>query len=245
MQSLPAVRSVAFPQSVLSLFRLYRLDLSYNNLSGDVPLEVNGLTHLLTFRLEENQFSGNHLSGEVPKSFSGFPESVFSQNHALCGSPLQNCKSVTTNLKIPGSNGAIASPLMLGTNPTTVVVSSPSSLPSSATPTRSASIHHSETSKLSMVALIAIILGDVFVLVVVSLILYCYFWRSYATKMREGKRSKLLESEKIVYSSSPYPTKNGFDRGRMVFFEGVKRFELEELLRASAEMLGKGGFGTA
>lgn len=31
----------------------------------------------------------------------------------------------------------------------------------------------------------------------------------------------------------------------MVFFEGEKRFELEDLLRASAEMLGKGGFGTA
>ncbi|XP_018856550.1 probable leucine-rich repeat receptor-like protein kinase At1g68400 [Juglans regia] len=254
--------SGGFPQSVPSLFRLYRLDLSYNNLSGDVPLEVNGLTHLLTLRLEENQFSGsisrlslpnlqdlnvsgNHLSGEIPKSFSGFPESAFSQNHALCGSPLLNCKSVTTNPKIPGSNGAIASPLMPGTNPTTVVASSPSSLPSSATPTRSVSIHHSGTSKLSTVALIAIILGDVFVLAVVSLILYCYFWRSYATKMREGKRSKLLESEKIVYSSSPYPVQNGFDRGRMVFFEGVKRFELEDLLRASAEMLGKGGFGTA
>lgn len=31
----------------------------------------------------------------------------------------------------------------------------------------------------------------------------------------------------------------------MVFFEGTRRFELEDLLRASAEMLGKGGFGTA
>lgn len=31
----------------------------------------------------------------------------------------------------------------------------------------------------------------------------------------------------------------------MVFFEGERRFELEDLLRASAEMLGKGGFGTA
>ncbi|CAA6665314.1 unnamed protein product [Spirodela intermedia] len=31
----------------------------------------------------------------------------------------------------------------------------------------------------------------------------------------------------------------------MVFFEGMKRFELEDLLRASAEMLGKGGYGTA
>lgn len=31
----------------------------------------------------------------------------------------------------------------------------------------------------------------------------------------------------------------------MVFFDGERRFELEDLLRASAEMLGKGGFGTA
>lgn len=63
--------------------------------------------------------------------------------------------------------------------------------------------------------------------------------------MRNGKGSKLLETEKIVYSSSPYPNQPGFERGRMVFFEGVERFELEDLLRASAEMLGKGGFGTA
>ena len=33
--------------------------------------------------------------------------------------------------------------------------------------------------------------------------------------------------------------------GGMVFLEGVRRFELEELLRASAEMLGKGAFGSA
>lgn len=31
----------------------------------------------------------------------------------------------------------------------------------------------------------------------------------------------------------------------MVFFDGAKRFELKDLLRASAEMLGKGGIGTA
>jgi Leucine-rich repeat (LRR) protein len=251
-----------FPPSVPTLSRLYRLDLSYNNLSGEVPVKINGLTRLLTLRLEENHFSGsisginllnlqdfnvsgNQLSGEVPRSLSGFPESAFAQNHALCGSPMQKCKNISTDPTRPGSDGAIASPLMPGTNPTTIVASSPSSLPSSSIPSKSANNHHARTSKLSPVALIAIILGDVFVLAVVSLILYCYFWRSYATKMREGKRSKLLESEKIVYSSSPYTAQPGFERGRMVFFEGVKRFELEDLLRASAEMLGKGGFGTA
>ncbi|KAI7726770.1 hypothetical protein M8C21_028283 [Ambrosia artemisiifolia] len=58
----------------------------------------------------------------------------------------------------------------------------------------------------------------------------------------------ILEGERIVYSTSPYPNLNmqsGFERGKMVFFDGVRRFEVEDLLRASAEMLGKGGFGTA
>ena len=62
--------------------------------------------------------------------------------------------------------------------------------------------------------------------------------------MRDGRGSKLLDNEKNVYSLSSYPTQPGFERGQMVFFEGVKRFELEDLLIASAEMLGKGRFGT-
>lgn len=101
-------------------------------------------------------------------------------------------------------------------------------------------------------ALIAIIVGDILVLLVISLILYCYFWRSYAEKAGEGRRnaSKVLAGEKIVYSTSPYPMNplgsSRCDRGKMVFFDaGARRFELEDLLRASAEMLGKGGMGTA
>ena len=125
--------------------RPFRLDLSYNNFSGEVPVAVavNGLTHLLTLRLEENRFtgsisglnlqnlqdfnvSGNHFSGEIPKSLSGFPESAFAQNQALCGSPVkETCKNSFSDPTWPASeNGAIASPLIPGTpNPTTTVAS--------------------------------------------------------------------------------------------------------------------------
>lgn len=60
-----------------------------------------------------------------------------------------------------------------------------------------------------------------------------------------------------MYSSSPYGAAGvvaaaggTFERGKLVFLEDLgssvgKRFELEDLLRASAEMLGKGGCGTA
>ncbi|XP_023756052.1 probable leucine-rich repeat receptor-like protein kinase At1g68400 [Lactuca sativa] len=249
-----------FPPSLPSLFGLYRLDLSYNNFSGEIPATINRMKHLLTLRLEENQFSGsigvlslqtlqdfnisgNQISGEIPTALSGFPESAFTNNRVLCGLPLSNC----TEPKIPG----IASPV--GKPANTVVSSSPSSMPSTASlpndHKKSGSNHHS-SGKISTLAIVAIIVGDVLVLAVVSLILYCYFWRNFTGKSGTTKStsSQILEGEKIVYSSSPYPNptaQSGFERGRMVFFEGARKFELEDLLRASAEMLGKGGFGTA
>ncbi|KAF8033062.1 hypothetical protein BT93_D1834 [Corymbia citriodora subsp. variegata] len=258
-----------FPASVPSLSRLYRLDLSFNNFSGEVPAALNGLTHLLTLRLEGNAFSGpisgldlpnlqdfnisrNKLAGEVPKSLSGFPGSAFAENSALCGSPLKKCDAAAGDPTRPGSDGAIASPVSPSAKPNTVA-SSPSSLPVTATPAAASSgaRRSGAAAHIKPAALIAIIVGDALVLAAISLLLYCYFWRSYVGE----KNSKLLESEKIVYSSSPYPAAAaaaaaannpaGYERGRMVFFEGVKRFELEDLLRASAEMLGKGGFGTA
>lgn len=217
-----------FPPSLLSLVRLYRLDLSHNNLSGVVPPSLNRLTRLLTLRLDDNHFSGtiselalpslqefnvsdNHLEGEIPKSLSAFPESAFSQNTALCGPPLQSCNGIVSDpSKGSGSNGAVASPLTPGTGPS-IVASSPSSLPGSKNPAESGNPHRPSQAKMKPAVLIAIIVGDAVVLAVISLLLYCYFWRNYAGKIggEGGKGSKLMESEKIVYSSSPYPAQAG------------------------------------
>ncbi|XP_021753364.1 probable leucine-rich repeat receptor-like protein kinase At1g68400 [Chenopodium quinoa] len=243
-----------FPASVTSIFRLYRLDLSHNTFSGVIPQNVNRLTHLLTLRLEENAFSGgiiglnlphiqdfnvsgNKLGGQIPKSLSTFPDSAFSGNKALCGLPLLSCKEVSNDPAKPG-NDAVPPPV----GPTTAVVSSSpvSTVPSRDYPVKNPGHNHG---RLSLWAIIAIIVGDILVLAAISLLLYCYFWRS-----NKNKNSGVVSGgEKIVYSASPYPSGlAGLDRpGRMVFFEGGKSFELEDLLRASAEMLGKGVFGTA
>ncbi|KAF7827789.1 putative leucine-rich repeat receptor-like protein kinase [Senna tora] len=258
-----------FPPAVTSLFKLYRLDLSHNNLSGEIPATVNHLAHVLTLRLDGNRFSGdipslnlpnlrefnvsgNGLSGEIPESLSGFPESCFAQNPFLCGAPMKKCTEVESEPSKPGSEGAIASPLTPphNQNNLTIISSSPSSIPGndSTPPSRT---KPNSSPKITPIALIAIILGDIAVLAVVSLLLYCYFWRNFSARLKQGKgassssSSKILETEKIVYSSSPYPAQSSLERGRMVFLEGERRFELEDLLRASAEMLGKGGFGTA
>ncbi|KAK6122292.1 hypothetical protein DH2020_043912 [Rehmannia glutinosa] len=244
-----------FPVSLSSLSKIYRLDLSYNNFSGSIPLSVNRLTHLLTLRLEENGFagsipglslsnlqdfnvSGNNLTGEIPASLSGFPATSFSNNRVLCGPPLEKCKTVSSDPTRPG--GAIASPL----SPKTTVASSPTAMPMETKPLIKPG--NPRRSKISSLAIIGIILGDVAVLGLVSLLLYCYFWRNHSSDFVSGK-NRDSQVEKIVYSSSPYPNPAhpGYERGKMVFFEGERRFELEDLLRASAEMLGKGGFGTA
>ncbi|OIW21181.1 hypothetical protein TanjilG_30504 [Lupinus angustifolius] len=235
-----------FPSSITSLSRLYRLDLSYNNFSGRIPVTVNNLTHLLTLKIDGNRMSGhipdiklpslrdfnvsgNRFSGRIPVSLSGFNGSAFERNKDLCGAPLQKCKDIATLISPLNPRNITSAP---------TVPSSPSSKPLPGNPTRK----HGAP-KMSPVVLIAIIIGDVLVLAVVSLLLYCYFWRNYSIReSMSNSDSKVLEKIAYYSSSSAYP--NGYGKGGMVFFEGAKRFEVEELLRASAEMLGKGGFGT-
>ncbi|KAI3763818.1 hypothetical protein L2E82_13815 [Cichorium intybus] len=224
-----------FPPSLPSLFRL---DLSHNKLSGSIPATLNRLTHLLTLRLEENQFSGsikflnisslqdfnismNNVSGEIPASLSGFSESVFSNNPILCGFPLLECREPEI--------------------PPPVVSSSPTSLPWTAAVPTNKKTGNGSRSKISTLAIVALIIGDVLVLTLVSLLLYCYFGKKSAEETTNEKKN-IQQGEKTAYST---PTANSFEKGRMVFFDGTKRFELEDLLRASAEMLGKGGLGTA
>ncbi|XP_047958140.1 probable leucine-rich repeat receptor-like protein kinase At1g68400 [Salvia hispanica] len=224
-----------FPSSLTSLPGLYRLDLSHNSFTGSIPASLNGLTRLLTLRLDGNGFSGplpglvilnlhdfsvsgNGLAGRIPDSLSAYPPSSFSNNRALCGPPLKNCAS-----------------------PNTTVSSSPTGMVAEIKP------GDNQRGKFGSLAIIGIIIGDILVLGLVSMLLYCYFWRNYANELDSSPSGK--SSEKMAYSSSPYPYPNPaqscHEKGQMVFFEGARRFELEDLLRASAEMLGKGGLGTA
>ncbi|KAL9262925.1 putative leucine-rich repeat receptor-like protein [Drosera capensis] len=223
------------------------------------------MTRLLTLRLEENNFEGEisgldlrnlrefnvsgnpRLTGTVPESLERFPVSAFEGNLGLCGGPLRECDATAVRQDpVRPRSGVIALPVNDPARPG--VVSSSSSVGSSG---------GTGGARMSLVWIVAIIVADVVILVLISLMLYWYFWRrSHKGKENEGKRGRgselMMAAEKMVYSSSPYTNEGmtrgttGFERGRMVFFEeNGRRFELEDLLRASAEMLGKGGFGTA
>ncbi|KAL6626685.1 hypothetical protein ACP70R_030411 [Stipagrostis hirtigluma subsp. patula] len=252
------------PPSLGTLYRLYRLDLSFNNLSGPVPPELNRLDRLLTLRLESNRLTGevdgialprlqdfsvanNLMSGRIPAAMATFPAAAFDGNVGLCSAPLPPCNGEAQQ---PNASAAVNSSAAGECPPAAAMVASSSAKPAGAeTP-------GGGKGRMSRAAVLAIVVGDFAVVGLVAALLFCYFWPRLSGR-RSGRR--LQQGEKIVYSSSPYGAAGvvaaaggTFERGKMVFLEdlssssgGTRRFQLDELLRASAEMLGKGGCGTA
>lgn len=110
------------PDSLFSLTSLVRVNLAENNFSGPIPLSFNNLTRLGTLYLQDNHFSGpipdlnlpglvqfdvsnNNLSGQIPKGLAGKPKNSFAGN-SLCGDPLNSCGGEKPKKKLSG--GAIA-----------------------------------------------------------------------------------------------------------------------------------------
>ncbi|MED6109032.1 hypothetical protein PIB30_029881 [Stylosanthes scabra] len=94
----------SLPPSLFSLHRLRTLDFSHNNLSGHIPTAFTKLDRLYSLRLSWNRFngtvppfnqsslktfdvSGNNLTGPVPltPTLFRFDASSFSSNPGLCG----------------------------------------------------------------------------------------------------------------------------------------------------------------
>ncbi|KAK4799152.1 hypothetical protein SAY86_024517 [Trapa natans] len=248
------------PPEISSLRRLLRLDLSDNNIRGPIPAELASLGRLLTLRLENNLLSGeipdlsaslpnlnelnvtnNELHGRVPDSMlKKFGQKSFAGNGGLCGAgPLPSCSLV-------------ASP-----PPVETVPSNPSSIP--VTNISLPGQKHPNAGGLGAGSIAAIVLANCVALLVVTsfIVAYCCSRGNAGSHLKQGsesgKRRSSGSSDKRGGRSS-YGGGGGTavdsddtdvtDRSKLVFFERKSRFELEDLLRASAEMLGKGSLGT-
>ncbi|KAK7388756.1 hypothetical protein VNO78_23583 [Psophocarpus tetragonolobus] len=226
-----------FPATLTRLTRLVRLDLSSNNFTGQIPFSLNNLTHLTGLFLENNTFSGqipninsnlvnfnvsfNRLNGSIPRTLSHFPETSFAGNIDLCGPPLKPCNPFfPAPAPSPSANFKPAPP-------------------------------HNNSKSLSNGAIVAIVLGSVLALALLLLLLLLCLRR---------RRRQPAKPPKPVAATRAVPTEAGTssskeditggsaeaERNRLVFFEGgIYSFDLEDLLRASAEVLGKGSVGTS
>ncbi|KAK4493514.1 hypothetical protein RD792_005553 [Penstemon davidsonii] len=229
------------PDSLFSLTNLVRLNLAENNFSGPISPNFNNLTRLGTLFLQGNQLSGsipdlnlpslgqnqfnvsnNNLTGEIPRGLSTKPSNSFSGN-TLCGNPLNSCGGPTA----PGGNNG----------------------------------EHKK--KLSGGAIAGIIIGSIFGFLLILLLLFC-LCRVFVKKGRSKdevrsiekevdipREKTVVESEIHVNNSSSIATaakEKEIVSGKktLVFFGNTGwRFDLDDLLKASAEVLGKGTFGTA
>ncbi|KAL5975212.1 hypothetical protein ACLOJK_031891 [Asimina triloba] len=238
--------SDGFPASLSGLSRLIRLDMSFNNFSGEIPFSVNNLTHLTRLYLHNNSFFGklpsiniaaladfnvssNNLNGSIPAALAGFDASAFAGNINLCGKPLTPC-----------------TPFFPSPAPSPVLN------PPKARPRKS-------SKKLPKAAIIAIAVvgGGILLLALLGLILLCCLRRRRETR-RDAKQEKPAPRSMGAAAAAGAETGTSSskdeagsaagvgERNKLVFFDGgVYNFDLEDLLRASAEVLGKGSVGTS
>ncbi|XP_057514431.1 probable inactive receptor kinase RLK902 [Actinidia eriantha] len=241
------------PDFLFSLRDLVRLNLAGNNFSGEIQSGFNDLSRLRTLYLENNQLTGsipelklpnlaqfnvsfNRLNGSVPESLKSMPATSFAGN-LLCGPPLESCSGN-------------------GTSPVT------------------AQRNNKKKDGLSGGAIAGIVIGSVlgFLLILLILLLLCRKKNSKKTRSIDIATFKNPETEALGekpigevenggglsnrYSVEAMPMGNGkgtemVGNGgakKLVFFgndAAARVFDLEDLLRASAEVLGKGTFGTA
>ncbi|XP_048429074.1 receptor protein kinase-like protein ZAR1 isoform X1 [Pyrus x bretschneideri] len=231
---------------------LEKLDLSFNKFSGSIPSDMGNLSSLQgTVDLSHNLFSGaipaslgnlpekvyidltyNNLSGPIPQNgaLMNRGPTAFIGNPNLCGPPLKNpCSSEVSG----------ASP--------------PSSIPylPDNSPPQDSDYNAGKSGKargLSKRAVIAIIVSDVIGICLVGLLFsYCYsrFWVRSKVKDENGydkggkRRKECLcfrkdESETLSENMEHYD---------LVALDTQVAFDLDELLKASAFVLGKSGIG--
>jgi hypothetical protein len=233
--------------------------LGFNNFSGEIPASINALSNLAVLDLQSNAFSGklpelsfvsllrfsvanNSLVGPIPESLQKFPNTSFVGNGALCGPP-------TTKLCPFAAPPPAVAPVALA--PMSAEASAPIAMPSS-----------KFKEKLSVGAIAGIAAGA-FVAVVLILVCFILCWCRRGDA--EVESSHAGKQGKDYSGGNSTPGGHGAERGadhfkeisisssssrgskRLQFLDQGKRpeFELEELLQASAEVLGKGSLGTS
>lgn len=197
--------------------KLNVLNLSNNGFNGSIPSSISNLTHLTALNLANNSLSGNIPDLSIPSL-----EEINLSNNFLVGSVPKSLNRFPS-WSFSGNNFSSENAL-----PPAFQVEPPNSQPKR------------KTRKLSEPALLGIAIGGCvlgFGLVALLVIFCC---------SNGGDESGFIVKPQKDSASKKGISGSQDKMNRLSFFEGNSfAFDLEDLLRASAEVLGKGTFGTA
>lgn len=203
------------PPTIGNISSISQIDFSENKLVGEIPDSLTKLANLTSFNV-----SNNKLSGSVPSLLSiRFNASSFLGNLELCG--------------FISSKPCPSPP--------------PHNLPAQSPKAPSKPHHHHH--KLSTKDIILIVAG---VLLLILLLLCCFLLcclirRRAASSRKSGKTAKAAASARSVEkgASTGDVESGGEAGGKLVHFDGPFVFTADDLLCATAEIMGKSAYGTA
>ncbi|CAG7902821.1 unnamed protein product [Brassica rapa] len=238
-----------FPFSLCKLLQLQVFSLSHNRIGGALPSELSKLTKLRTMDISSNIVTGqipetlgnisslthldlsqNKLTGEIPVSLTGLKSlTFFNVSYNNLSGP------VPTLLSQKFSSTSFVGNLQLcGYSVSTLC---PTLNPPSPSPRRSLS-----TKDILLIASGALII----VLVILVLVLICCLLR----KKQDKSKPKGLEAgpgaaaAKTEKGGEAEAGGGGDPGGKLVHFDGPMTFTADDLLCATAEIMGKSTYGT-
>ncbi|XP_059644656.1 pollen receptor-like kinase 4 [Cornus florida] len=252
---------------------LKKLYISNNMLKGNIPKSIVTLPKLIEARLEDNQFSGrvpsfqqkdlkminlanNQLEGPIPDSLSNMTPSSFLGNKGVCGKPLDTvCKSADA-ANTPNGTPNQAPNAANSPNGPNAPIASPD---------------HNK----SPLTIVSIVVAALIVLAAIILVVLVCFRKSkepqsykepqlhQAVSMNNQKSMPMKSVTAKSVAAIPVPAAAKYHvepesspeisgemkKGEVAKLSFVRddrlKFDLQDLLRASAEVLGSGNFGSS
>ncbi|KAJ9543243.1 LOW QUALITY PROTEIN: hypothetical protein OSB04_022950 [Centaurea solstitialis] len=223
----------SFP-SFASSNNLSVLVLDNNRLSGPIPDSVGNLSSLTKLSLSHNNFSGG-----IPKTVVGL-KNLVSLNvsyNALSGSVPSslvkkfNSSSFVGNLQLCGYSVSTPCPSSSSISPSPSQV-----LPS---PTKKHENRKLSTKDIILIAAGALLL----VLLLLCCLLLCCLVRKKSARSKKGKTDISMPIPAVAAGGEV--VESGETGGKLVHFSGTSVFTADDLLCATAEIMGKSTYGTS